>query len=335
MRSLARAGVEVFGVAEGGQAGAWSRFLTDVIRHQNDDQLLAAILSLRERLKEQGKPAPVLIPSSDQHVEFIARHSDILARNFQFQSSYSDGLAKAIMAKDSFYRLCDEHGISYPKLVEAERSELLDLGTTIAFPWMIKPAEIHRVKAEMRGEKGWIVRDRAELEEALPNIPANAGTLLVQEIIPGPESNITLCCAYIDKQSHVRQIFSARKLRQFPPGFGSASLVQSNVEAASIAVTQKFLTAIGYHGIAASEFKQHPDTGQLYIIEINVRPSLWFSVSEAAGRPVVLDAYRDLAGLPPLPDIPQIDAVRWRYRHQGFGIEAVLLAQQRLHPAGA
>ena len=53
--------------------------------------------------------------------------------------------------------------------------------------------------------------------------------------------------------------------------------------------------------------------GNLKIIEVNVRPSLWFSISEASGRPVVLEAYRDLAGLPPLPDNDQTHGVRWRY----------------------
>lgn len=313
VRSLGRAGVEVIGVAEGRQAGRASRYVSEVIEDAGDTQLLEAMRNLGARLEERGLPQAILIPSSDQHVEFIARHADVLAQYFRFQPSYSDGLAQAIMAKDSFYRLCDEHGITYPQLVEAQAHGLEALADKVAFPWMVKPAEIHRVKADMRGEKGWIVRDREELASTLPKIPANAGTLLVQEIVPGPESAITLCCAYLDADGNIRQMFSARKLRQYPPGFGSASLVQSESEPDSIALTAKLLTAIGYRGIAASEFKRHPETGELKIIEVNVRPSLWFSVSEASGRPVVREAYRDLAGLPALPDAGQENGVRWRY----------------------
>lgn len=313
VRSLARAGVEVFGVAEGKQAGATSKYLSGVIDHQTDEQLLSALLSLGTRLLAEGKPYPILMPSSDQHVDFIVGNHAALTKYFRFQASYSDGLAQAIMAKDSFYKLCDQHGVEYPKLIEAKREDLLNLVTTVAFPWMIKPAEIHTIKAAMQGEKGWIVKDTQELEAALGRIPDNAGTLLVQEIVPGPESNITLCCGYVDTHDTVRQMFSARKLRQFPPGFGSASLVQSNTEPDSVAITKNLLTAINYHGIAASEFKRHPETGKLHIIEINVRPSLWFSISEAAGRPVVLDAYRDLAGLTPLADARQKQGIRWRY----------------------
>ncbi len=313
VRALGRAGVEVYGVAEGNQAGQVSRYLADVIHETEDARLLAAMLDLADRLERRGLPRAVIIPSSDQHVEFITRHADALAAKFNFQPSYTDGLASKIMAKDSFYRMCEANGIRYPQLAEARIEELASLAGKIAFPWMIKPAEIHRVKDAMAGGKGWIVRDTAELNSAIPKIPVNVGTLLVQEIVPGPESNITLCCAYVDGHGAVRQMFSARKLRQYPPGFGSASLVQSHAEPDSVALTEKLLTAIGYRGIAASEFKRHPETGELQIIEINVRPSLWFSISETSGRHVVLDAYRDLAGLPPLPDQPQRKGIRWRY----------------------
>jgi len=313
VRSLGRAGVEVFGVAEGNQAGQASRYLSQVLHETDDERLIDTLLSLAGRLEQAGKPSPILISSSDQHVEFIAKYAAQLSEKFVFQESYRDGLAAKIMAKDSFYRLCDANGIRYPALRETQRADLLSLTGEIAFPWMVKPAEIHLIKQEMHGEKGWVIRSKEELSRTLPKIPANSGTLLVQEIVPGPESNITLCCAYRDAQGNVRQMFSARKLRQYPPGFGSASLVQSNAEADSIAATKNLLDAVGYRGIAASEFKRHPETGELHIIEVNVRPSLWFSISEASGRPVVLDAYRDLAGLAPLPDIAQRNGVRWRY----------------------
>jgi predicted ATP-grasp superfamily ATP-dependent carboligase len=135
--------------------------------------------------------------------------------------------------------------------------------------------------------------------------------LLVQEIVEGPESEITLWCGHVTGQG-VQNGFTARKLRQFPPGFGSASLVQSNAEPDSARIAEALLTNLGYHGTAAAEFKRGPD-GQLKIIEINVRPSLWFSVTDPAGRPVVVSAYRDLAGLSPLTERGQAQGVRWRY----------------------
>lgn len=91
-------------------------------------------------------------------------------------------------------------------------------------------------------------------------------------------------------------------------------MAQSAAEPESRAIAERLLAAVGYRGIAAAEFKRDPSSGALKIIEINARPSLWFSLSSAAGKRVILAAYSDLAGLEAMPaEIPQYDRVRWRY----------------------
>lgn len=314
VRSLGRAGVKVVGVAEGFQAGRSSRHLTKVIVEPDPIQRLEAICALTPQTPPDTPLKPVLIPTSDQDVDFVITHSGRLAQHFAFQDSYSDGLAMRILSKDSFYALCDALGISYPRIWETTRENLISLAADLPFPVMIKPARIHAIKDKMQGQKGWTVTDAAALRACVGDIPDGAGNLLVQEVVPGPESAITLVCVHVDRKGRMRQIFTARKLRQFPPGFGSASLVQSAPEPDSAAIATEFLAALGYRGIAAAEFKRHSVTGLPVIIEINVRPSLWFAVSQAANRPVVLSAYRELAGLPDdLLDTPQADGVRWRY----------------------
>ena len=308
VRSLGRAGVDVTGVSDGGQAGAASRYCKRVISGSDPAERLENMC----RAFPEGGDRPVLIPTSDQDIDLVMDHAERLSRHFRFQPSYADGLARQIMDKESFYRLCADHGVSYPKLWSGTRDQIVVLAGQISFPCMIKPALIQRIKDQMRGKKGWIAQDAADYAAQVAQIPDDAGVLLVQEIVPGPESNITLWCGYLDGQQ-VQQGFTARKLRQFPPGFGSASLVQSHAEQQSATIAQELLTALGYRGIAAAEFKTDPQTGQLKMIEVNTRPSLWFSITDAAQRPVVLAAYRDLAGLPAVADQPQRDGVRWRY----------------------
>lgn len=182
------------------------------------------------------------------------------------------------------------------------------------YPCIIKPSRIQDVKAIIGGRKGWIARDLAEFDRVILAIPPEAGMLLVQEIVPGPESAITLFCGYVDSRGQMHQPFTARKLRQYPPGFGSASMVQSAAEPESRAIAERLLAAVGYRGIAAAEFKRDPASGALKIIEINARPSLWFSLSTAAGKQVIMAAYSALAGLGTMPaEIPQSDGIRWRY----------------------
>ncbi len=313
IRAIAQFGVEVWGVGDRWQAGARTRSLTGMITDGDDPEVMAALLARADIWRTEGKPKPVLIASSDQHVEFITRNHAELEEHFAYQASYADGLADRIMAKDSFAEICEQNGVALPQTMETTRETLLIDGQKLPFPCMIKPAQIHRVKEAMRGVKGWTATSQEQLPSIAREVPDGAGTLLVQEIVPGPESNITLACTYFDRNSEPHHMFTARKLRQYPRGFGSASLVQSCEEDETAAITRRLLSAIGYHGIAASEFKRDPASGALKIIEINARPSLWFSLSEAAGRPVVLSAYCDLAGLPIPAERAQENGVRWRY----------------------
>lgn len=310
IRELGTEGIPVIGVGAEAQAGAVSRYLQEVIAEPDEDRRLEAII---RRAGKHGS-RPVLIPTSDQDLEFIFRNKQALAEAFVFQGSYSDGLAAQILTKSDFYRLCDQHGIDYPSLHEIDKPDMLELSHSLEFPVLIKPSRIHDIKSAMSGRKGWVAKDAEDYAKVAATIPDQAGTLLLQEIVPGPESEITLFTAYFGKDGRAHQSFTCRKLRQYPPGFGSASLVLSEDERETREIAQRFLQEIGFQGIAAAEFKRDPKAGRLKIIEINPRPSLWFSASTAAGKSIALAAYFDLTGAGPLPEERvQIQGVAWRY----------------------
>lgn len=309
VREAARAGYSVLGVGAPGAPGLWSRFLSTRVSAATPAGRVEAIL---ERVSTGGDK-PVLIVTSDQDLEAVIARAGDLAERVHLQGSYTDGLAHRIMDKDSFYRLCEAHGVAYPSLWSADVAQAAGYRDRIAYPAMIKPARIQDVKHLMAGRKGWVLRSPSDFDATLPGIPREAGTLLMQEIVPGPESAITLWCGYLDGAGQVRQRFTARKLRQYPAGFGSASLVQSEPCPETAEIAERLLTALGYRGIAAAEFKRHPETGALKIIEVNPRPSLWFSVSTRAGVPLVETAIAEARGTPLPPAAAQKDGVLWRY----------------------
>ncbi|MHA7925079.1 MAG: carboxylate--amine ligase [Marinobacter sp.] len=315
VRELGRHGVPVIGVSAEAQAGSASRFLAGRVIEPDPERRLITLCEMFpvSGFADKGNK-PVLIPTSDQDVDLIIENSEWLAQHFGFQESYTDGLASKIMDKESFYEICASQGVEFPKLWKGTVSEIRKLRSELLFPCIIKPSRIHEIKELMKGKKVWMVRNASELDGILDSIPDDSVMLLAQEIVPGPESEIALYCGYFDSGSNAVQPFTARKLRQYPPGFGSASLVQSSDEHECREITEKLLASIGYRGIAASEFKRDPVTGKWKIIEINVRPSLWFSISSAAAKQPVLAAYYKLAGLEVvLPELPQQNGVRWRY----------------------
>lgn len=310
VREAARAGWSVLGVGAPGAPGLASRFLTDRVSAETAEARVEAIL---ERTTPDQTVKPLLIVTSDQDLEVVCAKAEVLSRHVNLQASYLDGLAQKIMDKDIFYQICAKHDVTYPSLWSATVETAKSLRDKIDYPAMIKPARIQDVKHLMAGKKGWVVKSKEDFDAVVPKIPPQAGTLLMQEIVPGPESNITLWCGYIDRSGTVRQRFTARKLRQYPAGFGSASLVQSEICTETSTLAENLLQKLGYKGIAAAEFKRHPKTGELKIIEVNPRPSLWFSAATASGVPLVETAIAEAfdRSLPPM--LQQKEGVVWRY----------------------
>jgi D-aspartate ligase len=312
IRELGQAGVPVLGVAGSRQTASRSRYLTygpGCLIEPDEDRRLSRLMDL---FPADG-PKAVLIPTSDQDIDFVIRHAQVLSERFVMQPSYRDGVHARVFGKAGFYAACREHGLEAPSYWEARRGELAALRGQITYPCLVKPSEIHEVKDYMAGRKVLIAPDAAAFDAIVAALPATDVIWLVQEIVPGPESNITLYCAYFDGESAPHQAFTARKLRQFPPGFGSASLVRSEVLDETRELSERLLRGIGFKGIAAAEFKRDPRDGRLKAIEVNVRPSLWFGVATAAGKPLTLAAYLDLSGQPMPPERPQANGVEWRY----------------------
>jgi predicted ATP-grasp superfamily ATP-dependent carboligase len=310
VREAARAGYSVLGVGAPCAPGLWSRFLAERIVADTPTARVDAILN---HVGTNRTKKPVLIVTSDQDLEAVISQSEALSQVVHLQGAYTDGLAGQIMDKDVFYQLCERHGVVYPTLWSAAVESADQYRDQIAYPSMIKPARIQDVKHLMAGQKGWIVKNTAEFDATLQRIPFKDGTILMQEIVPGPESNITLWCGYLDANGEVRQRFTARKLRQYPAGFGSASLVQSETCSETAKIAEGLLCAMGYRGIAAAEFKRHPETGTLKIIEVNPRPSLWFSLSTKAGVPLIETAVSEACGKPLPAFRKQADGMLWRY----------------------
>jgi D-aspartate ligase len=310
IRELGNVGIPVVGVSNSLEPGRYSHYLSaPPIIEKNPKALLARLLEIGSA----SQRTLVLIPTSDLFIEFLVRHRESLAPRFRFQESYNREVYSAIVDKRSFSELCIRHRVDHPRCWVRTSSELVSLADEIRYPSLLKPAFIHLAKRYLQGRKVLIAPDRRTYQKLVSAIPDQDGEWLVQEIIPGAESELTLFGAYFDKDSTARQTFTGRKLRQYPPGFGSASLVRADSLEETAEISQRFLSAIGFHGVASAEFKRDPRDGRLKIIEVNPRPALWFAAAHHAGKRISLACFRELVGQPLPDEVPQNDRVVWRY----------------------
>jgi len=100
---------------------------------------------------------------------------------------------------------------------------------------------------------------------------------LVQEIIPGPPTQLHGLRTVLDFKSNPVGIFTSRKIRQIPFDFGVSTFRESLWVPEIVELGLTLLKKIRYVGISTIEFKLDPRDKQYKLIEINPRP--WGNIS--------------------------------------------------------
>ncbi len=260
-------------------------------------EFLHFLLSLaRERHLEQW----VLFPMPDDVVELIARHHEELASCYQLVTQNWDVVQWA-NDKSQTYRLAEELHVPYPK-TWYPRSEYDLQQMDITFPVIIKPAISLRLQHALRLKAlpaGNLEELRAQYRLATTVMePAN---FLLQEVIPGNGQTQYSVAAYC-QEGRVLVSMTARRTRQYPIDYGLGS---SFVEALEVPVISELATRLLEHmrvsGMLEVEFKYDQRDGNYKLLDINLRPWGWHTLSLACGLDFPWMQYCDLAGnLPPL-----------------------------------
>src|ERR1044072_4774839 len=122
--------------------------------------------------------------------------------------------------------------------------------------------------------------------------------VLLNEMIPGGDDQLSIAACYIDRQSRWAGGFNTQKVLQRPETFGTGCIVQSVDRPDLFPPTARLLEAIGFTGIAEVEYKWNAATATHQLIEINPRPWDQHILGSAVGCDLTYLAYRDHAGLP-------------------------------------
>jgi D-aspartate ligase len=121
---------------------------------------------------------------------------------------------------------------------------------------------------------------------------------MIQEIIPGDDSHFCTYLAYYNYKSDPLCKITKRKIRQCPPHFGDGSFQISQHIPKIIEISDKFLKAIGYTGLASIEFKFDPRDRRFKFIENNMRTVSGNELLARSGADLPYVYYRDMVGEP-------------------------------------
>ncbi|NQV26883.1 MAG: hypothetical protein HQ518_21245 [Rhodopirellula sp.] len=312
-RDLGRRGVSiVFADYESFRPGFVSRYVSRgeagiVARSEVD--LIEKLIDLGRRQSRK----PVLFQTTDQMVLTVAENRQQLEPYFHIANSTRPGIADVVTDKKSFYELCVEHNVVSPRTVFPKTiDDALAVRSDFDFPVIIKPIHGHLWRERLKGRKLLTASTPDQFEELVRKFADDIQDLMIQELIPGPESNLWIGGFYLrQSDGEPGAVFSGRKLRQHPPGFGSASLADACRNDDVVRLSLSFLQKIGYRGVCGTEFKFDERDSQYKMVEVNPRQTLWFALIDAAGIPLNYYAYCDLAGLP-LPGTGTLrEGIKW------------------------
>ncbi|HEX6965831.1 MAG TPA: hypothetical protein VF166_08520 [Gemmatimonadaceae bacterium] len=310
LRALAAAGIPSYAITTGtGDPAERCRHGEKIVcpaMSTDRDALITCLLQLRERL---DRPA-VLFPSGDLSLQFVSDAREQLGDAYLFPFP-EKRLVDLILDKTRFYRFAVDVGIDIPAtLFPANVDDLADHASALRYPCVIKPA-VADIAWRKKGWKIMLARDRDELLRAYAAAAAVQSSLVVQEVIEGPDSALHFSLTFAGADSECVAMFTGRKLRQHVPRYGISSLAESRWYPVIDRMTRDILRRIGYTGYASIEFKQDARNGRYYVMEVTGRTWYPHALSELCGLNLPWLAWASLTGesLPPMP--AQREGVKW------------------------
>jgi predicted ATP-grasp superfamily ATP-dependent carboligase len=247
-----------------------------------------------ERLRAEGDC--VVLTGSDAVSELLARERAELPQTRTFESL--DDAHLPLMSKAAMNEIADRAGVRRPRGFTVATLDALETAASeLSYPAILKPTLSHLWRGLFGDDRVILADSRAELVESGREAIEAGLELIVGEYVPGGDDMVEEAILVRDRQGGYPVALGCRKLRQFPAGFGAASLCETAPIAESMELAKRLLDEAGYVGVAGVETKRHATTGEPYLLEVNVRIPTQWGLGDAAGGDCSWRLYATLAGI--------------------------------------
>ncbi len=271
-----------------------TKLCKEIVNFNNDKELLTQLIDLSNRLEKK----PVLYITSDIHVEFYVKHRQQLENCFLIHYPSSE-VVDLLHRKNKFTTYAIQHDLPIPaSFIVDDLASLQAQKDHFIFPAVLKPFVKSLVWLNSNLAKAYLVDDYPALESLYKKIMHVEANLLVQEFIPGPDSNVEYCLSYFDGSSQSLASFVGAKIRQWPLTLGNTASTKPTTNDDIRTISLNLFAGLNYKGFGSVEFKRHEINNQYYIMEPTVgRPNLQSYVATANGINMPIIAYESLTGI--------------------------------------
>lgn len=297
IRNLGENDVPAFCISEKKNEAAHSKHcksFTSVPGIEKNNKILASYLNDH---KEQFGERAVLFPCSDLFCVNLSHIEDEIKGHYLFAANKE--ISEIIVNKKRFYRSLKQNGIPHAVTYFPEDwQDIKEIGKRIGYPLYLKPA-VTQLFTKYFPKKGLVAWSPQELEKYGKLLSSHNIEFVVQEIIPGTTKQFFGLNGYLDKNHNPKGLFAYHRIREWPPGFGNGSLLESIPISSVKAIKEtalKYLKNVKYNGIFDAEFKKDPRDGSFKLLEINARTWWQNHFPTVCGINLIMIAYMDVIG---------------------------------------
>ncbi|MBN1789458.1 MAG: hypothetical protein JW830_03100 [Bacteroidales bacterium] len=266
--------------------------LCAVIPYHSDEELMLGLQAFAGfRLK------PVLIATMDSYVSLIMKNRARLEEIFHLNYPPNEVL-DLLLSKSLFNEFAGHHQVLIPRSINVQNTEQLnEIVPKFEFPVILKPY-IRRPHWQAAGlPKAFLCDNEIRLRDAFSQAVLVEDQLIVQEWVPGGDSEIYYCLVYFDEQGCLGA-FSGQKIRQWPVGTGSTASTRPADDSFLSTETVRILSLAGFRGFGSIEYKKHTGNGKYYLIEPTAgRLNQQEYVATLNGVNIPLLAYGSMTGM--------------------------------------
>jgi predicted ATP-grasp superfamily ATP-dependent carboligase len=249
---------------------------------------------------------PVLFFGDDQILSFVMRHRDILQRHFRMTLPSSEMLL-ACGEKGHFNDLAVSHNLPVPRGINGT----VDLcsqqvAREIGFPCVFKPSSHvgwHQAVSEQtedRMPRKVLVADNIDTcATALSRMREFSDEFVIQECIEGGEDEIYSFHTYRPASGPGSAFFVGQKIRTYPSANGESTFLKLVHNAEVHRMGLEIVRMLDIRGPVKIDFKRDPGRdNKFYLLEVNLRFTLWNYLGASCGVNLPLLAYQDACSLP-------------------------------------
>ncbi len=236
------------------------------------------LLMLEEKYPKKKK---FFFGNMDYYVEYLSHNKEriqSLSENF-IVPIVEESLFHKLFQKETFYELCEKHGLNYPKyqIFDFKKDDMDTYQIKLDYPIFLKPSDtVIYAKYEFEGkQKGYKVESKEEFKKVLNIIKESGfqGRFIIQEYIYSDDTSMYVFSAYTSTKHKVQMISAGRILMhdRTPELIGNYNAIEDAYDEEFSNKIKDFLEKIKFTGICHFDVDYDIKRKKYYVFEMNIR----------------------------------------------------------------